>query len=423
VTGIYAGSDNPIVNNSGVVSATGTNSFAISGQIGVGIFDTTLNLLAGSQIIGVIDLRGGADNDTANVYSGSVSAHLTFENTENINLFGPGVVVGNTVMTVDPTGESTRGMALAGMNSSIHNVISNRMAHTTPLKPVQVASLELSPGMYFAEHKPVAWAQVFGGKFDRDAEGGALGYDHDHVGINFGYEWDKNQTRVGLMGGFVQTDTETHTSSFESDATNAYVGAYSNYKAHGMSITTSVLAGYGDNDNDRLVVDNLNGYEVAKSDFDSWFISPGVTVATSYALSERLELRPSASANYSIAWLDGYRESGTTNSNLSVDDRQSKALTARLQLATAYQFSPASEVEVRVGMNSRHTDDDDTKVSIAGSSFKFASAGDENVTGSYAGINFRVASSDTLSVVADVEVGGEDDEDYAAGNVSLRYLF
>ncbi|WP_417510820.1 autotransporter domain-containing protein [Methylophaga sp.] len=425
--GIRSTGDNATINNSGLISATGPDSLAISGDLSSDR-NTTVNLLSGSQIIGGIDLgQNGSDNDTVNIYSGSASANLSILNTENINLFTPGVVVGDTaraqVITLDPTGESTRGVALAGMTSSIHNVIGQRMAQTTPLKQVQLASLELSPGMYFEEHKPVAWAQVFGGRFDRDAEGGAIAYDHHHVGVNFGYEWDISGHRSGLMGGVVRSKTDTQTASFETEADNYYIGVYANRKTHGLNITGSLIAGYGDHENDRLVVDNLNGFETAKSDFDSWFISPGITLGSAFSVNDRLELRPSVSVNYSMAWLDGYRESGTTNSNLSVDDRKAKALTARAQLAAAYQFDEASEFEFRVGLNSRHTDDDDTKVSIAGSQFKFATAGDESVTGGFAGATLRVADNNNLSLVADIEFGGDRDENYAAGSVSLEYVF
>ncbi len=417
--GIEADAANVTITNSGLISATDADGFAVSSES-----STTLNLLPGSQIIGRINLgsRDGLD-DTANVYSGGISANLTFENTENINLFGAGILSGNNIILVDATGESTRGVVLANMTSSIHSIIGQRMAQTTPLEPVQVAALTLSPGMYFEEHKPVAWAQVFGGTFDRDAEGIALAYDHNHVGINFGYEWDVNQNRVGLMGGIVVTDTKTQTASFSSDANNYYIGAYGNRKVNGINITASLLAGYGDHDNDRRVVDNLNGYETAKSDFGSFFISPSLTIASAYTIADRLELRPSANISYSTAWLDDYTETGTTNSNISVDDRKAKALTAKVQLAAAYALSQSSEFEFRVGMNSRHTDDEDTNVSIAGSQFKFANAGDENVSGGFAGASLRVVDDNNLTLVADIEFGGNSDEDYAAGNISLEYVF
>ena len=188
-------------------------------------------------------------------------------------------------------------------------------------------------------------------------------------------------------------------------------------------MTTSLLGGYGRHDNERLVIDNLNGREVAKSDFSSLFISPSVTIASAYKIYERVELRPSASVNYSIAWLDDHSERGTTQSNLSVDDRQIQALSTKLQIAAAYAYSATSEFELRTGINSRYTDDDDTEISIGGSKSKFSNVGDENVYSSFVGARIRIASSDKLSLVADVELGGNGDEDYKAGHLSVEYTF
>jgi hypothetical protein len=411
-SGINSQSTNATLNNSGLISATNLAVFGATNNI--------LNLLPGSQIIGRINLGEGADNDTANVYGGSVSANLTFENTENINLFGAGVVIGTNVITVDATGESTRGVALAIMASSIHGVISQRMNQTTP---VQAEALKSSSGIYVSERQPVAWAEFFGGGFDRDAESSTLGYDHDHAGINFGYEWDVNQNRLGLMGGLVVSDTETQVSSFLSESTNFYIGAYGNRKVNGVNITGSLLAGYGDHDNERLVIDNINGQQVAKSDFKNFFISPAVTVAQAYTLSDKIELRPRANIAYSVAWLDSYTETGTSNSNMSVDARKAKALTAKVQLAAAYALSNSSELEVRVGINSRQTNDDDIHASVSGSQFTFANAGDKNVTGSFAGTSLRILNENNLTLVADVEVGGDRHEDYVAGSITVEYVF
>jgi hypothetical protein len=416
--GIFSTGADATINNSGLISVTGPNSLAILGTSN----NITLNLLPGSQIVGRINLGDGGDNDTANVYGGSVSANLTFENTENINLFGAGVRSGNNVITVDTTGESTRGVALAGMTTSVHGIISQRMNQTPQYQPIQLAALEVSPSMLYTERKPMAWAQFFGGKFNRDAEGDALGYDYDHAGVNVGYEWDVTETRFGLMGGFVKSDTDTEASSFSSEANNFYVGAYGNRKFGGVSMTGSLITGYSDFDNERRVNDNLTGVETATSDFDSFFVSPSVTLASAYTLKDHWEFRPSTNLSYSMAWLDGYSEIGTSNSNLTVDDRTARALNVRAQLAAAYLISARSELELRLGLNSRNTDDDDTNVSIGGSQFKFASAGDENVTGGFAGASFRIFNQNNLTLVADLEVGGNSDEDYVAGNLNLEYL-
>ena len=262
-----------------------------------------------------------------------------------------------------------------------------------------------------------------GGEFDRDAEGDARAYDHDYVGINYGYEWDQNQRRVGLVGGVVKSDTNGSESSFKSDTNQVYLGAYANQQLQGFTVTTSLLAGYGRHDNKRLVIDNLNGEEVAKADFSSVFISPSLTVASAYTVYDSIELRPSATINYSIAWLDDYSERGTSQSNLSVEDRKIQALAAKLQLAAAYSFSTATEFELRAGLNSRHTDDNDTQISIGNSRAKFANVGDENVSGGFVGARVQIVSSGNLSLIADVELGGNGDEDYKAGNVSIEYSF
>jgi len=81
-----------------------------------------------------------------------------------------------------------------------------------------------------------------------------------------------------------------------------------------------------------------------------------------------------------------------------------------------------------VGINSRHTDDEDTKVSIAGSNFKFTNAGDKHVIAGFAGGTLRVADDNNLSLIANMEFGGDSDEDYVAGSksaicvLSIRYF-
>ena len=418
--GIFSVGADTTINNSGLISATGSNSFAIIGVSN----DITLNLLPGSQIIGAIDLGdAGGDVDTANVYAGSTSVNLTFLNTEVINLYGAGVVASNNVVTVDATAESSRSVVLAGLTSFIHNAVSQRMAHTTPLKPIQVASLELSSGMLFQERAPTAWAQVFGGNFDRDDEGSALGYETDYQGFTAGYEWDNNLRRVGLIGGVSKSDTDSDGNSFQIDVDSYFVGAYGHFNLGSVNLTASVLTGYGDHDNERRVVDNINGFEVAHSDVDSYFLSPSVTLSSAYTSTDKVELRPSATISYSVAWMDDYKETGTTNSNLDVDDRTLQVWTAKLQLAAAYQLNEASEFELRGGVNTRYSNDDNTHASVSGNGFSYSHVGDDSVINGFVGANIRIATADNFSFVADVEYGESSDESNLTGGLGLDYVF
>lgn len=98
-------------------------------------------------------------------------------------------------------------------------------------------------------------------------------------------------------------------------------------------------------------------------------------------------------------------------------------MAAKLQLAAAYGYSATTELEQRAGLNSRHTDDDDTRISIGAKKAKFSNVGDESVRGGFVGARLQIVSSDNLSLIADVELGGNGDENYKAGNLSIEYSF
>ncbi len=414
---------NTVINNSGVISG---NSAILGGA------DMTLNLSAGSRVLGTIDLDDdGSDvsGDTVNIYGGSPSAQTTFTSVfagpgaGAINLYGAGIINGTTVTTVDATIPTAQGLASAGLSNSVHGTINQRMAYKPSLQPVQVASLGLSSGDLFQQNEPTAWAQAFGGKRERDAEGDVMAYDHSHYGVNFGYEWDVQDRRVGLMAGFARSDVESDITSFDTETDSFYVGGYGHFDLGSINLTASLIGGYSDYDHKRYVFDNENGLETANSDFDGTFLSPSVTVSAAYPLKDGFELRPSLNLAYNIAWIDDYSESGTTSSNLNIDDTTARTLSTRLQLAIANQPSRNSEVEMRIGLTSRHSDNDKTHAVLSGSSFSFDSAGDDNELGGYVGFNYRVATKDNLHLVADLESGVSDDETYIQGQLSLEYKF
>ena len=81
-----------IVNNSGLIHAFDSTEEAIRGGSGA----DTLNLLSGSQIIGIIDLNG--DTDIVNISGANNSSTLTLTDTEVIRLVNDnGLIVGTAV--------------------------------------------------------------------------------------------------------------------------------------------------------------------------------------------------------------------------------------------------------------------------------------------------------------------------------------
>ena len=400
-----------IVNNSGLIQVFDSNEEAIRGGSGA----ETLNLLSGSQIVGIIDLNAGTD--IVNISGANNSSTLTLTDTEVIRLVNSnGLIVGTVVTVVDPTGQSISSAVLSNTTLAIHNNVNQRLAHNKPLKPIQVATSELTSGIVFQEREPQIWGSTLGAKHSRGLEGIALGYDHDYVGFTGGYEVNFYKARIGLFGGFVRSTVKTTGDKFgrlrsiDTDTDSFFAGAYSQYFLGRINLTTTLMAGYEDHDNDRAVVDNLNGFEAAQADFSSFFISPSLTLSSAYVLDEYFELRPSATLAYSGGWYEDYAESGTTRSDLVIDDRDAHALTGQLQLAAAYSPSEDNELELRAGAKARYTDNDNIDVSLAGTNFQIPNASDNDVYGGYIGMNLRIAVKEKISLSADVEQG------FASGN-------
>ena len=389
----------------------------------------TLNLLSGSQIIGIIDLNNGTD--IVNISGANNSSTLTLTDTETINLInGNGLLVGDVVTMVDPTGQSVSSAVLSTTTFAVHNVVNQRLAHHQPLKPIQVATSELTSGMVFQERKPQIWGSALGGMRERDLEGIALGYDHNYVGFTGGYEVGFYKARIGLLGGFVRSTVKTTGDKFgrlrsvDTDTDSFFVGAYGQYFLGGINLTTTLMAGYEDHENDRAVVDNLNGFETAQADFSSFFISPSLTLSSAYKVGTQVELRPSVTFAYSGGWYDDYAESGTTRSDLVIDDRNVHALTSQLQLAVAYSLAEESELEIRAGVKARYTDNDDIDVNLAGTNFQIPNASGNRFYGGYVGVNLRVVIKERINLVANVEHGrAGGGEEHIAAMLKLEAVF
>jgi hypothetical protein len=407
--------------NSGLISVMDADSLAIYASASAG--NLTLNLLPGSRILGAIDLGSAGDGDVANIYGTGGSAVLQILNAETINLHVPNAVLvgGDTVVIVEPTGESSRGAVLSGMTSSLHSIISQRMQSTRPFQSIKVAALELSPGMLHQERPPMAWGQVFGSKGKRDQDGQMLELDTRLRGVVGGYEQDYRQGHIGFLVGFAKGDAETDT--LDQDHKSFFAGVYGHAYLGWANLTAAVIAGGESHDQDRLVQDNINGYETARSDTDSLFISPSVTLSRAYVLNPTTELRPSATLSYSYGRYDGYTETGTTRSNLKVDSRGVHALSARVQGEWVHMVN-GGEIGVRAGLQARRTDDGPIRMSLGANAFRFDVMGDRNVAGGYVGLGANISLQKKLNLLADVEAGRmSGDETQLAGQLALQYTF
>jgi hypothetical protein len=407
-----------VINNSGYIEGNNTGSYAVYND-DTDVTDTTLNLNNGSRILGKIDLgNNGGDTDTVNIYGGgkSLPASITINNAEAINLYASGVVIGDTVTTVDSTFEKSFSVGLVSLIHSVHNSIYKQ--NTRNLSSQATAS---NTNQTQASQ---TWVSAFGEIRNFSETDDNTAYEYQHFGVSTGYEWDQNNSRLGVMAGVASSSSESDSASFKQHSKHAFVGGYGVFNVGKLQLSTNLIAGYNDSDNERYILDNINGLETAFSDTNSVFISPSVSVMAKFKMGENYEIRPSANITYHATYIDGYKESGSTQSNLSVSDRYSQGLSSKVQLAIANHFSSEGKAEFRIGLNNRYIDDESVNAALNSAQFEYGIQGEEAIYGVYTGANLQLAKGDNLAFIADIELGSsKGSEEYVNASMKFHYSF
>ncbi|MEM6712024.1 MAG: autotransporter domain-containing protein [Pseudomonadota bacterium] len=418
------GVNNSTLTNSGLIVASGDTSQAIVGGDG----QQTVNIEQGSVIFGIVDLGGGTD--VANINGTGPTITVTFENTETIDLADSvaGVVIGNTVSTLDRAAHDLVGTAVNALSVAIHGTL-NRRAPDRPSSPLfaapdfpasawapsEQAALEpaadaaLRPQLYDGDTQ--IWGAALGGRLERDGSGTSLPLEHDYRGVVAGIERDVSFGRYGVALGIADSVSQNDGQTIETDTRSVFGGVYGHTDlTDRFTLRTSLIVGYETYDHDRLVADNLNGFETAVSDYSGIVISPSVALDYDRELSNGFHLRATGSLVYTASLLESYSETGTTRSNFDFDERAIQTLNARAQIAGAY-VREGVDIEVRAGLDGRLILEDEVEASLAGTTFQFAASEEETILGGFIGLNAYIAASEHIHLVGDVELrtatGGE----------------
>jgi outer membrane autotransporter protein len=250
-----------------------------------------------------------------------------------------------------------------------------------------------------------------------------LAYSHDFAGIVGGYERDLGNQRLGFVGGFSSGRIETDVASLKTDVDSFFGGAYLHYPTGGANFTFSMLAGFENYDNERLVFDNLNGAQTAKGEFDNHFVSASLSAQARTRMIGRFELRPSATATYTASFFDGYTEEGAGGSNLTVEDRAAQTLNTRAQLALGYNTG-GMDMEFRAGFDGQFSSEDEIRTTVKGANLVFDASDRNDFVAGFIGARAKLAGSENLSLIGDVEYqfGQDDAQDFTASlNVSFSF--
>jgi hypothetical protein len=398
-------SDNTLT-NSGKIIASGTDSKAIAGGTGI----QTVTLEKGSQIIGAVDLGGGTDSIT--LTGNGISGRVLTSNVESISIGSntAGVIIGNEIHSVDPTGTAMLTTNLSKLSLSIHDIVDSR-------------SHQKYPKSSFKGKKSPLWINLFGANSERGADAGNLAYKSSNAGFVGGYELDSKNSK-GVIFGVSSGELATKSESFKADVDSIFVGAYKNFNlTKSTTLSTDLIAGYERYSSKRAVVDNINGMQTARSDFNNLFISPSVSLEHKIKLTKMFELRPRARLSYTSSLFDGHRETGTTSSNIKTSSRKAHIFNSRVGVNAVAKLN-GHQLELGAGFDTRIIKEDKVGASINATSFKFNTNNDNNVNGKYVRIGVRILDVKGLSVVGSIEKRTADgDESGYFGQLGASYGF
>jgi hypothetical protein len=403
-TGLQAGNGASVI-NSGVISSPGL-ALQLFGN------SSTLTLLPGSTIIGGIELDG--TGDTIHVNAGN--QNLTFNTLAGTAIDGtaPYVVVGNRIVSLDPTqfsgsdrnllavigaitgglGSANAGPATGGalgfagpgyVAASAEEAFADLFGYA---KAPNDAVMFKNPSVAFGTGSMI-WARGFLGQRVQEADGLVLRNVTNFYGGMIGVDsWFAPGLKLGALagGGHIGTSIDLNAGSSASDL--GFGGLYGRKEFGRAFVDFDILAGASANSSARTINNNLlaGGFETATANFGGWFVSPEAVAGYRFDVMPEWTLTPAARLRYLAAGFAGYTETGST-ANLTVGSRLAQALEERGELTlTNTQSSDLGrfQVSATIGVIGQERVGGSTiNAQILGQALAFATPGKASTAGGF----------------------------------------
>ncbi|HEY1542317.1 MAG TPA: autotransporter domain-containing protein [Xanthobacteraceae bacterium] len=431
------------LSNSGTISNFGHVAIAFTGG------PDTLNLSAGSNITGAINLVGA--HDTINFLSGN--HNLTFNTLAGATLGGadPSVIVGNRAIAIDPTlfamadkvlMDFTRGVSgmldgiggggaasgpqasafapIGGLAGTVDGIFASFGSNPALGYANDAAAVFKAPSLVTQDGRAV-WARGFGGARNQDAGdglpfgahttffGGAVGFDTvARNDLRFGVFVGGGESRLSLDGNNGSTNTDT--------AFGGLYGRWSFVSLGHASFLDFALHGGGSNNSTARTINNnaiAGGLEIATASYSSAYISPELKYGLNIPLWAQYTLTPSLRVRYVAGFFGGYTESGTT-APLTVANRTTQDIEERgeLTLTRATPLGPDLLLtSVHFGaIGIERVGDDTVNTVVLGGSLPFVTPGKNDVAGVVGGAGFEWRTREGVSFFGAGEAIGFSDQ-------------
>lgn len=461
-----------VIANAGTIAGAGGTAIKLSPAA------DTLTLLRGSQIVGLIDMGGGADTININtiVPASRVSSLITLLPVDTIlqnvvNFTGtlnatpgaatpgmPAVATATQFATLDPTVFGQADRALMNFTGGISSLVQGRFGGTAMNgSAVQVVSFAPTgtsgrtseafatmsamgyaaertrprgPAFTYADAPYNVWTSGFGGTSTQKGDSTML---RSVASAGAGVIGLDRQVRPDLLigafagGGTGRLSVELNSQSVDTDYVTG--GVYGRFDWIGHFLDFTLQGGGTINKSKRQVLNDSapGGSEIATASYDSWYISPEIAYGRRYHLANGYTLTPMGRIRYLAGTFDGYNEAGSAQ-NLVVGRRTLHDLEERAEV----EFSKITGVGTGSFRTSVHgglialqrLGNPTINTVLIGQDLSFTTPGKGSTAGVVAGAGFDLRATDRMSLFGAFEATLMSDHSRtAAAKAGVKFAF
>ena len=395
-----------------------TNSGTISGYLGAVKFTrtgNTLSLLAGSKIVGLLDIAGTGGN-TLSIGQGIKNTALAYTNNQPVIIETNGalyVAAGGVLAVYDPTPfAAADGIATTLINDltgALGNLVEARLA-TTTARSIGTIGVSTSNAQALGSQWQT-WAARIGTHRQQGADGSSDGFDTTLGGFVLGGDTVLSSgIRFGAFVGTSHGQIIPEGASAPSDSDGTHAGIYAGYTLPDAFVNLALTGGYTNAPStSRDVMDNMvdGGVAQAKAAPKGIFIAPQATIGTEIKTGSGTAT-PSLRIAYTRLMMHSHADTGST-ANMSFDARTVSTVDLRGQVAFAFNpiITSAGQFDatMRLGVDTSFTSSDEITATLLGQPITLSAASSNTKIRGFAGLDLAQAMSNDAKLNLSVEAG------------------